>query len=652
MITPENAVMGAFLLCILGAFITFVTASNRKLTHGIALVFVLLTAGMVLSAAVQVLTTGPKHAITYWTLVQYGFALRIYVDGLSAIFVSLIAIVAICASVYSLAYLEHYREYSLRGYYPNFLVFIGAMYGIVCTTDTLFFFFVFWQLMTLASFALVRFERNNPDYVRAANRYLLMMQLACGLTLVGAMLLATTTAEVGKETLMKYDFDTISHYLPNLFREKPFAVNAAFTLFLLGFGIKVGMWPLGRYWLPDAHPAAPSPVSALLSGVMIKTGVYGLMRYFLWLVPEKAFYDFPSEKWGLVIAWLGAITLAVGTLQALRQEQSKRMLAFSSIGQMGYILLGLGASLALLRTQAQGLAILAFYGALFHTINHALFKSLLFLNAGSLLYATGTQNLNQMGGLIRFMPWTAFAGFVGCFSIAGAPLFNGFASKWNLFSAGISGAKSVAYLPLCIIIAIFTSAITLAVFLKYFGACYLARSSALTKDALQQNGSLETSKLMWVPQLALSILCILLGIFPGVGWFLVHRAIQNSQQGLGSLFCKFDPFTENGITSLSAASNCSYAPLLLLVLFLMAGWICCFLSKAGGSQKRNAVPWLCGYATESEGNRYDARHYYRPLNALFKWVGGQAPSRISASPATPDNAQSKPLNPKGSLEGP
>ena len=239
MITPENAVMGAFILCILGAFITFVTAGNRKLTHGIALFFVLLTAGMVLSASVQVLSSGAKEATTYWTLAQYGFALRIYVDGLSAIFVGLIAIVAICASIYSVAYMEHYREYSLRGYYPNFLVFIGAMYGIVCTTDTLFFFFVFWQLMTLASFALVRFERNNPEYIRAANRYLVMMQLACGMTLVGAMLLATTTAEVGKETLMKYDFDTISHYLPNLFRERP--IIEAFSICRLVKDLTVGL---------------------------------------------------------------------------------------------------------------------------------------------------------------------------------------------------------------------------------------------------------------------------------------------------------------------------------------------------------------------------------------------------------------------------
>ena len=162
-------------------------------------------------------------------------------------------------------------------------------------------------------------------------------------------MLARDRSPLAGETLMRYDFDTVSHGLPALLRTGGGLAAAGLRLFLVGFGIKMGMWPFGQLWLPDAHPAAPSPVSALLSGVMIKTGVYGLMRYFLWLVPAEAQDAYPSEVWGLVIAVLGTITLFIGTMQALKQEQSKRLLAFHSIGQVGYILLRLGACLALVK---------------------------------------------------------------------------------------------------------------------------------------------------------------------------------------------------------------------------------------------------------------------------------------------------------------
>ena len=254
----------------------------------------------------------------------------------------------------------------------------------------------------------------------------------------------------------------MSANLPALLNAHPGITMLAFALFLVGFGIKMGMWPFGQVWLPDAHPAAPSPVSAMLSGVMIKTGVYGLMRYFLWLVPPAGWTLFPLAEWGMVIAFLGTITLFTGTMQALRQEQSKRLLAFHSIGQIGYILLGLGVCMALLPGGDHRLVTLAaigLFGALYHVMNHGVFKGLLFLNAGSILYATGTQDLNKLGGLMKFMPLTAVTALVASFSISGVPLFNGFVSKWSIYVAAVqgSGASGSGYLALCAIIAILTS---------------------------------------------------------------------------------------------------------------------------------------------------------------------------------------------------
>ena len=241
----------------------------------------------------------------------------------------------------------------------------------------------------------------------------------------------------------------------------------------------------------------------MLSGVMLKTGVYGLMRYFLWLVPVRAQADYPLARWGMLVAVLGTITLFTGTMQALKQEQSKRLLAFHSIGQIGYILLGTGTCMALLPVNTPATAALAtigFFGALFHVLNHGLFKGLLFLNAGSMLHATGTQDLNQMGGMMKFMPLTAITALIASFSISGVPLFNGYVSKWSIAVAAIQGSGSAHYLVVCAVIAILTSALTLASFMKFFGVSFLSRTSALVRERAAQSGRLEVP---WMMQLCL-----------------------------------------------------------------------------------------------------------------------------------------------------
>ncbi len=306
MMTPEQAVLVSILTCIAGAVLTLLVSRNKTLAGWLAFLVTTGTAVLIFSAVIEVLTAGPsRHPAAFWAMPMFGFALRIYVDGLTAVFLLLAALIAVPASFYSIIYMRHYQDYGVARYYPYFLLFLAAMYGLLSTTDMMWFFFIFWQMMTLPGYALIRFEHRKPENVRAANKYLIMMQIACAATMIGAELLAVTGKTVSGSANLKYDFDTVSANLPLLLSTRPGTTALAFALFLVGFGIKMGMWPFGQVWLPDAHPAAPSPVSAMLSGVMIKTGVYGLMRYFLWLVPVSAQADYPLARWGMLVAVLG-----------------------------------------------------------------------------------------------------------------------------------------------------------------------------------------------------------------------------------------------------------------------------------------------------------------------------------------------------------
>jgi hydrogenase-4 component B len=645
MLTPEQAVVAAILVCLGGALLTLLVSRQRTLAGWVAFVVVAASAGLVFYATGRVLTVGPSHPATFLAMPAFGFALRLYVDGLASVFLLLAALLALPASFYSIVYMRHYPTYSLARYYPYFLVFLAAMYGLVSTTDMMWFFFIFWQMMTLPGYALIRFENKNRANCRAANKYLLMMQIACLATMAGAEMLAVGGASVTGSPALKYDFDSISKSLPQLLIQRQGLVALAFGCFLVGFGIKMGVWPFGQIWLPDAHPAAPSPVSAMLSGVMIKTGVYGLMRYFLWLVPEGSRHDFPLAYWGLGVALLGTITLFTGTMQALKQEHSKRLLAFHSIGQIGYIVLGTGTCMTLLAhpgPRATVLAAVGFFGALFHTINHGLFKGLLFLNAGSMLYATGTQDLNRMGGLMKLMPVTALTALVASFSISGVPLFNGFASKWSLYVATIQGSQMQSGLVFCGLVALLTSVLTLASFIKFFGTAFLSRRSPSAEAQPAQRGSLEVSWMMQAPQVFLAALCLLLGVAPALAFGLIKLALDASRQGYGSALAYAKPMTEMPWFGLASSPGTALlAPLALAlvmgVLFLGAWW----LARLGHAQRRIGEPWLCGYARPSDPIRYGAHHYYGEIKRYFRWLGGAPRPAARTSSLSPNGGDGR-----------
>lgn len=610
---------------IAGAALSGLAARNRRLAGWTAAAATSAAALFALRVAAEVLLSG-QSAVVELPLVRTPDAsfVRLSVDGLSAFFLGLVAVLSVLAALYSIPYMEHHRDYGVGRYYPNLLLFVAGMYAIVVVNDLMIGFFLAWHLMTIPSFLLVRFEHRRPESVRAARRYLVMMEAACALVMFGALLAAPEAGPLS----VRFDVDSIRDHLPALLARRQDLVLAAFALFFVGFGVKAGVWPFGRMWLPDAHPAAPSPVSALLSGVMIKTGVYGLLRTFLWMIPAAGAERFPLSLCGLTIAALGTVTLFVGTAQALRQESTKRLLAFHSIGQIGYIVLGLGASVALLGAGLPALAAVALSGALFHTLNHALFKGLLFLNAGSILYAVETQDLNRLGGLGRRMPATALTALVASAAIAGVPLTNGFAGKWTIYVACFRGAEGVPALALFGAVAVLTSALTLASFMKFYGVSFLSRTSRLVaeKSAAVEGGRLEVGRLMGLPQMLLAAACLGIGLFPWPALRLIGRALRTSAHGLGEILAPALPAAgtnAGGVLILLGGGAAVLVPAAvgaaLLVLIVSA----VLLSKAGGAERRAAEPWLCGYARESEALRYGAHNLYADAKRMTRFVGGE-----------------------------
>jgi hydrogenase-4 component B len=628
--TPEQAVVASILICAAGAAVTAVV-SRWQLAAGLAaLLAAAVSALLVGSAVTTVLLHGPSaEPVAFLVVPWLGFAPRFHVDGLASVFLGLAAVLAIPAALYSIGYLRaRHPGQGTRHYYPCLLLFLSAMYGLTSTTDMMWFFLVFWQLMTLPGFFLIRYERGREP-ARAANRYLWMMQIACAVTMVGARILVAAGAVARVSPDNPYDFAAVSAKLPSVLADHPVPAAFAFLFFLIGFGIKMGMWPFGQVWLPDAHPAAPSPISALLSGVMIKTGVYGLIRYFLWLVPAEARDVFPLGAWGAAVAVLGTITLFTGTAQALQQERSKRLLAFHSIGQIGYVLLGAGACMALLgsgQPAARPIAALALFGALFHVVNHGLFKALLFLDAGSMLCATGTQDLDRMGGLMRHMPWTGATALVASFAISGVPLLNGFASKWALYVSAFQGSGTAWWLAPCAVVALLTSTLTLASFVKFLGIGFLTRRSAAVVAAAGER-RLEVGWAMLVPQLFLAALCVLLGLLPALAAQAGGVLLAASPGGLGSALGGVALGRADAVTGLEVLGGAAVLrPLAVLLLLGLLFLLARALARLGQAPRRATAPWLCGYADEGDVHRYSTHDLYGEVKGAFRMLGG-APQR-------------------------
>ncbi|MCM2256393.1 MAG: hydrogenase 4 subunit B [Vicinamibacteria bacterium] len=547
--------------------------------------------------AASVLATGQGPSGTLLRHAASGLAVGFSVDRLSAWFLLVLAVLAIPVAVYSRAYLGHGASAGRSGFVGVGLCALVGAVELVFVADGVIGFLFAWELMTLVTTALVATEHERPQPRRAALLYLGLSHLATGCLIAGFLLLARRSASLAFAQLLAGDL-----LPPGPER------SGVFLLFLAGFGVKAGMIPL-HVWLPEAHPAAPTAVSALMSAVLIKTGIYGLYRVCAFGL------GVPSLSWGVLILLCGAASAILGVLYALMQHDIKRLLAYHSIENVGIILLGLGAGMMALSAGRGELAALGIAASLFHVLNHALFKGLLFLGAGGVVMATGTRNIEHMGGLIRAMPWTALFFLVGAASISALPPLNGFASEWLLFQAFLYGFQVsqealVRFLfPVAGALLALTSALAAACFVKAFGITFLALPRSEAARAAH-----ESPWSMLAPQAALAAACVALGLAPGLA-LRVLGPVTGSLPGVTP-----PPGLVLGAFVIAPPEHFDHLVPPLVALALLVGLAAAFaLARVAGRAVRLAPTWGCGGELDAR-TEYTATAFSKPLMLIFAAV--------------------------------
>jgi hydrogenase-4 component B len=566
--------------------------------------------GLVLAVAgFAALGEGPQSLVLPLGLPDLPFHIR--VDALSAFFLLLLGAVGAGVSLYSAGYFATGGGGDIRLIGLQYHVFLACM-ALVLLADDAYLFMVAWETMALASYFLVTTDHKIPETRSAGFLYLIVAHVGAL-----AILLCFGTLQLGQ---WSYTFDAMRGNTLSMFW-----ASVAFLLALFGFGAKAGFLPV-HVWLPEAHPAAPSPVSGLMSGVMLKTAIYGLLRVAFDLLHVQVWW------WGVVALSLGLATGLFGVAFAAVQTDMKRLLAYSSIENIGIILAGVGLAILFHSYDMKVLAALALAATLFHCLNHALFKSLLFLVTGSVMHATSHRSLAKLGGLIRHMPWVAAVALIGTLAIAGLPPLNGFASEWLLFQAFLlTPSLPSSYLNMLVPVA--TAALALAVALagyvmvKFYGIVFLGfprEELAHAHDA----GPWERAGLLW-----LAVWCVLLGLLPvsvvtamnPIAQALVDAALDESMQYGSWIFL-----------IAIAPERASYSPLLFLLGILMTVLVTFLLVRRFyHGRVRRAAFWDCGFPRVDARMQDSAEGFGQPIEQIFEPLFKIERSHPSPSDARP-----------------
>ncbi len=611
--TLTIAMAGAAALLALAALsVTIVrAAAATRIVYAASLVVTTVS----LAAAAQHLASAAPPLGTVLPLGVPWLGAHFRLDALSAFFLVVVDFGALCASLFALGYGEH--ESAPQRVLPFYPAFLGGM-TLVVLADDAFTFLLSWEFMSLTSWALVMAHHRVPDNVRAGHVYLIMASFGTFALLLAFGLLA------GPGGLYTFEAMRAAH---------PSATLGALALILalVGAGSKAGILPL-HVWLPLAHPAAPSHVSALMSGVMTKVAVYGFVRFAFELAGAPAWW------WSIVVLALGGITAVMGVLYALMQHDLKRLLAYHTVENIGIIFIGLGLALAFKTHGMTAAAALALTAALLHVFNHSLFKSLLFFGAGAVLTATGERDMEHLGGLIRRMPQTAFVFLIGCAAISALPPLNGFVSEWLTFQAILLSPQLPSWglkllVPAVGALLALSAALAAACFVKAYGVTFLGRPRTPAAEA-----ATETDRFSLAAMIVLAAFCLFVGILPGL--FIDALAPVNSAligarmpPQIGAQWLSIVPI---------AASRSSYDGLLVFLFMIISGTIAASaIHRLASDRLRRAPAWDCGYPDARPATQYTAMSFAQPIRRVFGTIvfaareavemplpGGTGPARL------------------------
>ena len=523
-------------------------------------------------------------------------AWHLRLDPLSGFFLLLLSALVLAISLYGPRYTRGFA----RGDSPQPLpplgiftaVFVLGMQMLLLGDDA-FTFMVFWEMMSIGGYLLVAYQHQHPSDRQAGFLFLLLSHIGALVILLGFGVLAAFGGG--------FTFDAMrAAELP------PLWATIAFLLALAGFGTKAGIVPL-HAWLPEAHPAAPSHISALMSGAMIKMGIYGIVRVSYDLLGEVQW------QWGVVLLLAGTASALLGVLYALMQHDLKRLLAYHSIENIGIILMGLGLSMIFLGTGHEVLGTLGLVAALYHTLNHALFKALLFLGAGAVLHRTHERDLDHLGGLVRRMPWTAGFFLVGCVAISALPPLNGFVSEWLTFQAALQAPQLEngvlrAVIPVTAASLALAAALAAACFVKAYGVAFLGR--ARSRHAEQAR---EVPRGMLAGMGLLAALCLLLGVLPTV---VIETMAPVTRLLVGTTLPSATVRGWLWLTPVSPSVASYSAPLVLaaIVLVFVLGY---FFLKRRAVPARRAYAWDCGFGPLSTRMQYTSTAFSQPIRRVF-----------------------------------
>jgi hydrogenase-4 component B len=566
-------------------------ARARVLVYGACLAVALVLLLIALLALLGV-SRGPLVAALPLGIPWLGAHFRL--DALAAFFLAVVSLGAAAASLFAIGYGRH--EPAPRRVLPFYPAFLAGM-TIVVLADDAFTFLVSWEFMSLSSWALVMAHHRIGDNIRAGYVYLIMASFGTLALLLTFGLLAGPDG---------------GYAFADMRGGHPSAGLAAsiLVLALIGAGSKAGLVPL-HVWLPLAHPAAPSHVSALMSGVMTKVAVYGFVRIVFDLLGTPAWW------WSMLVLALGGVTAVMGVLYALMQHDLKRLLAYHTVENIGIIFIGLGLALAFKTHGMAWAAALALTAALLHVFNHSVFKSLLFFGAGAVLTATGERDMEHLGGLIHRMPQTAFAFLVGCAAISALPPLNGFVSEWLTFQAILLSPQLPSWglkflVPAVGALLALSAALAAACFVKAFGVSFLGRARTPAAARAQ-----ETDGFSLAAMFSFAALCLIAGIVPG---FFIDALAPVVQSLVGDRMP-----VQSGVEWLSivpiAESRSSYNGLLVFVFMVLSGALAAWaIHRLASDRLRRAPPWDCGYPDASPATEYTAASFAQPIRRVFGTV--------------------------------